>query len=146
MKIEVELSKNYGRLLNREPFFMVENENLEIEFCGIDNSMLVLTISNGDMHRQMLVRKKQFEVPKDFIFEGELRIIVNRYSGTKVVSKWLCEPILIVAPKEDYFEGFSAIEEFRNEVQNLKDKLLDLQENLCDLQQQVRRLWEIEEA
>lgn len=146
MKIQIQLDKysNIGSLLNSEPFLLVDNETLEIEFLGVENNVLLATLKNNTMQRQMLVYNSTLSISTDFIFEGELEIIVSQYNDA-LSRKWHCEPIKIIKPQEDYFEGYSFIQELRADTAELNSKIDTIEEAIADLRQQVKQLWETHE-
>ena len=147
MKIQIQLdtNSNVGSLVCSEPFLLVDSEALEIEFLGADNKILLATLKNGNMHKQVLVYNGTLSIPKDFIFEGELEIIVSQYNDA-LSRKWHCEPIKIIKPQEDVFEGYSLIQELRSEIAKLKIKISTLEEDLSDAQKQINNMWELHES
>lgn len=147
MKIQIQLDKysNIGSLVSSEPFLLVGNETLEIEFIGADNDILLVNLKNSDMSRQILVYNSTFSIPKDFIFEGEIELIVSQYN-TALYRKWHCEPIKIIKPQEDFFNGYSVIQELKIETMDLKSKILFLEEIITDLRKQVNQLWQMNET
>lgn len=140
MKMQIRLDKysNIGSLVSSEPFLLIDNETLEIEFLGAENNVLLATLKNDEMQRQMLVYNGMLSIPKDFIFEGEIEIIVSQYN-TSLYRKWHCEPIKIIKPQEDYFEGYSLIQELKTEIAELTSKI-----NILD--EQVNQFWEMNEG
>lgn len=144
IKIQLDTFSNIGSLVNSEPFLLVDNETLEIEFLCVENNVLLASLKNDTMQRQMLVYDGKLSIPKDFIFEGELELIVSQYN-TALSRKWHCEPIKIIKPQEDYFEGYSFIQELRADTAKLKSKINTLEEVIADLRQQVEKLWQMNE-
>lgn len=146
MKIQIQLDKNsnVGSLVCSEPFLLVDNETLEIEFLGAENKVLLASLKNDKMQRQMLVYNGTLSIPKEFIFEGDLEIIVSRYNDA-LSRKWHCEPIKIIKSQEDVFEGYSLIQELRSEIAELKARINALEEASSNLETQTKQLWELHE-
>lgn len=105
---------------------------------------MLATLKNNTMQRQMLVYNSTLSISTDFIFEGELEIIVSQYNDA-LSRKWHCEPIKIIKPQEDYFEGYSFIQELRADTAELNSKIDTIEEAIADLRQQVKQLWETHE-
>ncbi|MCI8733274.1 MAG: hypothetical protein HFE29_02930 [Clostridia bacterium] len=147
MKIQIQLDKtnNIGSLVNSEPFLLVGNETLEIEFLCDDKSVLVANLKNGALQKQLLVYNGKFIVPVEFISVGEIEIIVSEYSDN-LSRKWHCEPIKIIKPREDVFEGYSLIRELKKEISELKAKINVLEDETIDLKQHISRIWELQES
>lgn len=145
-QIELLSNSNIGSLIDSEPFFLVDGENLIIEFIEVERFPLLLTIKNGDLQRQLLISQNNFMIPKDFILEGELQMIVSAYNGTSITNKWICEPIILFKPKPDVFEVSPKIRALENRIAELESEVHILQDNVFDLQQQVVRIYQIEES
>lgn len=145
-QIKLESNSKIGSLVNSEPFFLLNDEALQIEFVGDVGGLLLATVKNGDKHNQALVSNRKFTVPKELVTEGELEIIVSLYDGATIEGKWICEPIIIIKPTEDVFEVHPKIIELENQIAELRAEISFLKDTTSDLRVDVGRLWRIVES
>lgn len=145
-QILLESNSNVGSLMQSEPFFLIEGEELRIEFVSDKNKLNLAALRNGDKTKQLLISNNSLIIPTELIFEGELQIIVSEYKGTNLARKWNCEPIAIVGVKDETFEAYPVIAALRSEVDMLKAKNKVLESYIADLQGQCSALWRIHES
>lgn len=146
IQIKLEQNSNVGSLINGEPFVLVENEVLQIEFAGEIENVLIVSLKNEDIKRQILVERGKFTVHKDLLKEGRLEMIVSLYNASGIAARWICEPITLVKPREDVFEGYPVIASLQARISDLEAEVHLLQETVADLQNQTSRLWELAES
>lgn len=122
MNKEVKLTKLHGRLSDREPFIMAENETLTLEFkSDYILSDLLISIKNGDTVKQYKSSGVLFAVPKEVCFAGALEISISLLKSAEVVKTWNVAPILIKEINAG-FEAFDAFRSLEQRVSALEDK------------------------
>lgn len=145
-QILLESNGNVGSLCISEPFFLIDGEELKIEFVNDNSKLNLASLKNGEKTKQLLVTNNAFTVPRELISEGELQIIVSEYNGSQLARKWNCEPIAIVKTKDEAFESYPVIAALRRRIEALEAKNKVLEDYISDLQGQCTALWRIHES
>lgn len=145
-QIKLLSNEQIGSLIYGEPFLLLGDDELEIEFITDLNSVLLVTLCNGDVKKQIIVSNKRFNVPKALLCEGMLEMRVCVYNSIGLTNRWICEPITILQPQEEVFEGYPKITALESEIAELKAQMQVMDEVIKDLQNQVGRLWEVAES
>lgn len=95
---------NNLRALNQEPFLLVENDYLQLKFSSECYNIkgLVVILRNGKKQGKFRLENEVFEIPKEFLFGGELQIQLNYLVNGETVKSWDCYPILIKEVENGY--------------------------------------------
>lgn len=139
-------NKNYGEITDKTPLILVENKELYFEFVGEMSGLLLVTLKNGLNKKQVIISDNKLAVPQEFIAEGLLEITVSSYTSSGLKDRWVCEPITILQPQEEVFEGYPKITTLESEIAELKAQMQVMDEIIKDLQNQIGRLWEVAES
>lgn len=127
MELNIKLIGSVGRLENREPFIVADNEKLMLRFMSdtrLDD--VYLTLNNGvDSARYRLAYLTSYEVPKNFIKAGTLKITINALYASQIVQTFTVEPIIIKDLNGDY-KGFTEVEEVKKNYDELKNNYDEL--------------------
>lgn len=122
MNITVKLIASHGRLSEREPYFVADNENLTLlldtEYQLAD---FIADLRNGAAKAKLRQTNKTIEVPTELLKAGQLDIVITQYANGKVAKKWAVEPITIIEQNEG-FEAYSLINELSAKVKELEQK------------------------
>lgn len=148
MEIQVKLDRLNGRLSNREPFLLAENETatMKLDTDYLLNDALV-NFKNGNDTAQVRVTKNPFEIPSNVVKAGTLEAEVNLCAHGRVVKTFRVEPIvfysepptLIGHPEFDDLKAENAIlsseiVELKKSVELLENKIQELKKSVFDIQ------------
>ncbi len=142
----LDFNKKIGSLIESEPFFLLEDEELYLEFVGNINDLLLVSVKNGEANKQLVVNNRSCVIPSELIVDGQLEVVVSLYNGKTVIGRCTCEPIVIIRPSVDVFEGHPKIAELENVIAKLKAEITYLKDTVSDLHNNVGKLWEIIES
>lgn len=91
----IELKGSIARLLDKEPFLLPDNLILEFKHIGYDLSNAFITLRNGEkIIKEKLT--KQYEVPVDVLFEGDLHVKIEMYLHGEKAKEWTGAPIRVI--------------------------------------------------
>ena len=114
----IELTKSaVARLLEKEPFLLPDNLELEFKGSGYDLSQAVLTVKNGEKLMQFPFSKK-VTIPKEMLFAGNLSMKITMYLGAEKLKEWSVLPIRIIET-DTFVEGFDLLTDIENKVNKL---------------------------
>lgn len=147
MKKIIKLLDNHARLGDYEPFLLPDdNLILSFEHKGYDLTNAFITLRNGEIIEKFKF-KKSFEIPKKFLFVGDLYIKVEMFLGGEKAKQWITLPIRIRETETNLvaFDLLNAIEkklEFleKNTVSN--DTFLKVVEKLNEVVEKQNELAE----
>ena len=112
------------RLGDSEPFYLVENEKLLLDFDTFYNlTNALITLKNNQIKKVLRV-VKDLEVPSELIFSGKLEICIDLVSEEKVIKHWDCLPIKII----EHEGKLKCYEEFRAELNALTQRIKALED------------------
>lgn len=129
MKKTIILESRTGRLSNREPFLLADNEDFKVEVQSDYNSNLLLSLKNGT-ETATLNGRGVFDIPANLITDGVLEIEACIYIDGALFKSWQVESIRIIKHKAEYLFN-PVLEEF---MERLK-KLDELEQRLSVLQE-----------
>lgn len=144
MKKTIILESRTGRLSNREPFLLADNEKFEIEVQSEYNSNLLLSLKNGTQ-TATLNGKGVFDIPANLITEGVLEIEASIYVNGALFKSWQVEPIRIIRHKAEYLFN-PVLEEFMErleKIDELEQRLSVLQERFISMEKELDYVSEI---
>lgn len=116
MKIYLNEQNNVGLLENGEPFLLLDNKTMDIEFETNIVGVMLVRLKNGEAKKDIIIHDNTFTVPQELVKEGELDIVVTKYTGDKIGRKWYCEPITIIEVEEEKFEAFAKLDNLLEKV------------------------------
>jgi len=118
MEKKIKLIMSLGRLSDREPFIIADNEALTLTFeSEYPLSDLIISLKNGDMVKQYKCSGNSFTVPKDTCKSGELIVTVSLLKKGEVIKVWNIAPIII----KEVPAGFEAYEAIHAIVKRLNE-------------------------
>jgi len=141
--ITVTLDKTSGRLSQREPFLLGENEELKMQLKSdftLDN--VLVNFKNGDAIKQYRLEENPFTVPKEVVKHGVLDCEVNLVACGRIVKTYVVEPIVLYClgatlvghPEFDLLKATLASQ--ATEIEELRDKL----DNITNLESRISDL------
>lgn len=127
---KIALKQSCGRIMDREPFVVAENEQLELEFqteYKIDDILITVKNSNIKTTKPYRITGNTFIVPREFYIAGLLYLQIDLLLRGETVKSWTVEPIVI---KELHagFEGVTEIDELKSQITHLEKRLADLED------------------
>lgn len=145
VNVTVTLDKTSGRLSQREPFLLGENEELKMQLKSnftLDN--VLVNFKNGNTIKQYRLESNPFIVPKEVVKHGVLDCEVNLVAGGRVVKTYVVEPIVLTYigatfvghPEFDLLKLTLANQ--ANEIKELRDKLnkvTDIEKRVAELEE-----------
>ena len=155
MNKTVKLYNTVGRLADREPFILQENEKflLDLDCDVVINDCKVYYSKDGakaTRHYQT-PDLKQIEIPEEFVGIGTLEIEIDILSHGIAIRRHYVDPITFVAVDEgfkghvEYERLLEKVAELENKVKEQDELINGLVERLMLTEQQVREIWEYEE-
>lgn len=117
----IKLRQSIGIVEDKEPFVIVDNDNLVLEFQTNTKASEFIVAIQTDKTNKFKIKGTSFTVPKEFIKAGVLDVVVSQMEKATAVKEWHIEPILIKAV--DF--GFIGTLEFETLLQKY-GKLLEI--------------------
>lgn len=144
MNKKITLQNNYGKLDDRLPFLMADNEKLALTFFSDIQLMDVFFIAkNGETEiKHRLSQLTTIDVPQNLIKAGALFIAVQVVARGEVVKTYEVEPI-IIKDEGCGFKGFLEVEQAIEQYDTLSAKyeaLLARVEKLETIEKRVHDL------
>lgn len=95
MKKTIELKGSIARLLNKEPFLMPDELELDFKHVGYDLSNAFITLKNGE---KVIKEKlsKPYKIPEEILFAGDLHIKIEMFLSDEKAKEWNSPAIRIV--------------------------------------------------
>ncbi len=126
----IKLTRSLGRLLDREPFLIVENDGLTINIEGAPKNLkLTATVRNGDVSATLKENARTVEIPRNLLTAGRLDVEISGFIDGNSVKQWHCEPIYLKTV-DTGFEGHAEFErilarqaEIINALNSLQNKV-----------------------
>lgn len=157
MELNVQLKKSYGRLTNREPFLIVNDEEY---FLHLDADILIkkcIAVFRKGQHsaevyaENPLGQVTEIKIPDEFVLEGAVECEIHVISHGRTVTKYAVEPI-VFARVDTRFEGHPEIEELKDTIEKQGQQinallgLVDsLNERLKVAEEHISEIWTYEE-
>lgn len=132
MEIKYSLNGSFGVVNNREQKQISITDDLLINLIFVlpneysKNDKYKITISNGTIKQQLSLDKLFFEVPKEFIFAGEIKIVVSHLLKGRVSKNWICESLYLVNENVDTINFIKIVPE----VSALENRIIDCENNI----------------
>lgn len=153
MRIDVELLKDYGRLLKREPVFICDEIFKLNLITNYQMGEFIAVFKNGDkLVTEHYSNIKELIIPSKVLTAGTLNITVTLLSFGVAIKKWEIEP-LILKEADSGLEVFSPLEEMSKQIAAQADRIEALTDTVsalsllgADLQKQIKELWEAQEC
>lgn len=98
MEKTIKLLENHARLDDYEPFLMPDKLIVNFEHKGYDLSNAFITLRNGEKIEKFKFLN-HFEIPKNFLYAGDLYVKVEMYLGGEKAKQWISLPIRIKETK-----------------------------------------------
>ena len=115
----VKLFNNFGRLADSEPFLLPDTLSLRFRHQGYDLSSAFVTLKNGEKIGKVKF-SNPFNIPKEFLFAGDLSLKIEMYLGGEVAKQWNMLPIRILETPTG-LETFDVLTELEKELQTIKE-------------------------
>lgn len=142
MHKQIVLGKGYGTYSDRATLVLADKENLTIEVINGENVDLYYTANNGKSEMKGKIIDRHFEIPREFIKIGELRLKIDGMVGENKVCEYSVENLLIseisgkieaIPQVENLLNKVEAYTEKMNEFIDKVEKLMQLTKILCDI-------------
>jgi hypothetical protein len=118
----IKLALSHGRLSDREPFIVADNETLSLTFeSDYKLSELLISLINGETVKQYKSSGNSFTVPSDLCKAGTLEIVVKLMKSGEVVKTWNVAPIIVKEINEG-FEAYDVIYALEERIIALEEK------------------------
>lgn len=146
--VQIKLEKSFGRLVEKSPFLLVDNEKMTLEFISdIALADCVIEMRNGEQHSKLRARNvRTVEVPKELCAAGELKIVIAVMVQGVAVKKWSVEPIAIVAVDLG-FAAYATLNDIHDTVvrvtktsERIIEKCVEYETRIAELEELVRRI------
>jgi hypothetical protein len=115
----VKLFSNFGRLADSEPFLLPDTLSLRFRHQGYDLSNAFITLKNGEKLSKIKF-SNPFNVPKEFLFAGDLSLKIEMFLGGEVAKQWNILPIRIMETPTG-LETFDLLNKIEKELKTIKD-------------------------
>lgn len=115
----IELNRSAVAMFSdRQPFLIPDNLTLKFKGYGYDLSNAVITLENGKTKKQFAF-SHTFDVPNEFLFEGNLRIKITASIGEFIRKEWNCLPLRIIETSDET-RAFDELAELQKEIKDIK--------------------------
>lgn len=150
MNIEIKLQNSYGRLVQREPFLLTDNDAPFLVFdCDYVLSDTVVTVSRAECKKQLRLRdlNSGFTLPAEFVKAGEVNVTVDLLIKGNTVKTWRVEPIafaehdagFVGLPElEQILADLAAVKSYGATIDALTKALQDVDKRLADVEDIVK--------
>ena len=142
MHKQIILGKGYGTYSDRATLVLADKEDLTIEVVNGENVDLYYVANNGTKEIKGKITGGKFEIPRDFIKIGELRLKIDGMVGENKVCGYSIENLLIseilgkietMPQVENLLNKIEAYTDKINEFIDKVEKLMQLTKILCDI-------------
>lgn len=146
--VQIKLEKSFGRLVEKSPFLLVDNEKMTLEFISdIALTDCVIEMRNGEQYSKLRARNvRTVEVPKELCAVGELKIVIAVMVQGVAVKKWSVEPITIAAVDLG-FAAYATLNDIHDTVgrvtktsERIIEKCEEYEQRIAELEELVRRI------
>lgn len=124
----ITLSLSHGRLSDREPFVIADNDELVLNFKStykLDELILHMahdSVGGGTYN----CTGAAFTVPRYYLKAGVLDVMVTLVRGGQAVKTWTVEPI-ILKELDEGLTGHAELDEVLHSIRTLSTKITSLQ-------------------
>lgn len=135
MTKKIILNASFGRLEDKEPFLIAQNNSLDFAIDGyLSNTEYLISFKNGELEAQ-IVSYGTFTVPDEVLKGGMLEVVISVYSDGILAKQWNIEPLILIEHNEG-FEAYTLIDDLIAQNASLQLKIEEL-ENVCAKWQKV---------
>lgn len=150
MNIEIKLQNSYGRLAQREPFLLTDNDAPFLVFdCDYVLSDTVVTVCCAEGKKQLRLRdlNSGFTLPAEFVKAGEVNVTVDLLIKGNTVKTWHVEPIVFaehdagfvgLPELEQILADLAAVKSYGATIDALTKALQDVDKRLADVEDIVK--------
>lgn len=142
MHKQIVLGKGYGTYADRPSLVLADKENLTIDVVNGENVDLYFVANNGKSEIKGRIIDRHFEIPREFIKIGVLKIKIDGMVGDSKVCGYSIED-LIISEISGKIEVIPQVENLLNKVETYTkkidkfidevEKLMQLTKLLCDV-------------
>lgn len=119
MKVEIKLTQVCGKITNKEPFFVADNDNLELDIKSPTAfTELIIAAKNGKATATLKYKDKPVIVPRELYAAGYLEMRCAVINKGQTVKELDIEPIAIVEVMNG-FNGSQAFSEIEKTVKKI---------------------------
>ena len=120
MKVEIKLTQVCGKITNKEPFFVADNDNLELDIKSPTAfTELIIAAKNGKATATLKYKDKPVIVPRELYAAGYLEMRCAVINKGQTVKELDIEPIAIVEVMNG-FNGYSEFDKILLEIAHIK--------------------------
>jgi len=140
--IKYSLSGSFGVIQNREQKNIAKTDDLSIKAEFIlpneyrDKDKYKITISNGNLKKQLSLENLLITIPQEFIIAGELKIVVSHLLKGRISKSWICESLFIIDNEVDT----TTIVKIVPELTQLESRLLDCENAISQLNDYLKSI------